>query len=423
MKATFFALCTVPTLLSTVSALKCIYCGVLINLDSDSVYNLNAKRSTEPYCDGHAYNCASEDAACASIYVSSTKYNNAVESYFRRDCLKIQDCNVSESISSPWGKNTYSTSCCNTDGCTPVQPVLKAANKTKNGVSCPACYSEDKECKAQYSMHCTGEEKYCLDFKRVTTFQTNQIFVSGCSTKNFCKNDSDMIFLNRPMNLENHYCRKTDSNPDQGIGYFIWCDVCHDYNVNNCRDSQNLCSPHEDVCVFERRRSIYDGSDEVEITKRCGKSHECNRAGSIRSSTKIILINTTCCDESMCMTPEPILPSIDDDTNGVICPACFVPNSDRCLGRSDLKCTGNEKRCLHYMRTEKQDMYTVTESLHGCTTDEICEAGSNLVLPNGHYYKTVKTEIFCNSAITPRSESCTSLMLVATALIVFNVDI
>ncbi|XP_073459839.1 uncharacterized protein [Aquarana catesbeiana] len=262
--------------------------------------------STEPYCDGNAYNCSSEDAACASIYISFTKYNNANESYFRRDCLKIQDCNVSESISSPWGKSTYSTSCCNTDGCTPVQPVLKAANKTKNGVSCPACYSEDQECKAQYAMHCTGEEKYCLDFRRTTTFKLNQIYVSGCSTKNFCKKDNDMEFLNRPKNLESHYCKTTDSNPDQTTGHFTWCEVCHDYNVNDCRGSQHLCSPHEDVCVFERTRSIYDGMEEFEITKRCGKSHECNRAGSIRSSTKIILINTTCCDESVCMPPEPI---------------------------------------------------------------------------------------------------------------------
>ncbi|XP_040182795.1 uncharacterized protein LOC120916011 [Rana temporaria] len=422
MKATFFALCTIPALLSTVSALRCVYCAAVIDADKASDYNIN---TTEAYCDGRAYNCTSKDPACTTLYISFTKYDNSRESYVKRGCVGTKACNISESISSPWGKSTYSTSCCFTDGCTPLPPVLKAPNKTKNGVLCPACYSEDlyKECKAEYPMHCTGKEKYCLNLRRTTQFDVHSISVSGCSTENFCPEDKDVRFLNRPKYLENHYCNKTDSSPNQRTGHFIWCSICHNYNVNNCEGATHLCSPHDDVCVFEKTRSIYDGMNDVEIVKRCGQSHECNRAGSIRSSTKTILINTTCCDESVCTPPEPILPSIDDNSNGVICPACFVPNSDRCLGRSHLKCTGNEKRCLHYMRTEKQDMFTETQSLHGCTTDEICEAGSNLVVPRGHYYKTVKTQIFCNSAIAPRSESYTSLMLVATALIVFKVDI
>nr|DBA15833.1 TPA: hypothetical protein GDO54_003292 [Pyxicephalus adspersus] len=205
-------------------------------------------------------------------------------------------------------------------------------------------------------------------------------------------------------------------------GHFIWCTICHDYNIDGCRDKPHLCSPHEDVCVFERKRSIYNGEDEVEIIKRCGKSSECNRAGSIRSLTKTILINTTCCDQSLCDSPLPSFPVTNNDTNGVICPACFVPNSDRCLGRSDLKCIGNEKRCIHYKRAEKQDLYIVTESLHGCTTDEVCEAGSSLLLPNGVHYKTIKTDIACNNAITHRTESYPFLLLTVTALSVLKVE-
>ncbi|XP_075184420.1 phospholipase A2 inhibitor and Ly6/PLAUR domain-containing protein-like [Anomaloglossus baeobatrachus] len=194
-------------------------------------------------------------------------------------------------------------------------------------------------------------------------------------------------------------CRNSSHNEQLKTGHYLWCFFCHDYNVDNCSDSAFLCKPEEDVCVFERMRSIYDGREEVTITKRCGKSNECSRIGTIRSSTKTIFVNTTCCDYNVCQAPLPTLPQANDDENGLTCPACFVPNSDRCLGRSNLKCTGNEQRCIHYMRTEKRESATTTESLHGCTTDGICEAGSGLTYAKGQYLRNIKTNVLCSSAV------------------------
>ncbi|XP_068098058.1 phospholipase A2 inhibitor and Ly6/PLAUR domain-containing protein-like [Hyperolius riggenbachi] len=280
---------------------------------------------------------------------------------------------------------------------------VPAESRTKNGVFCPACYSEKGDCEAQNSMACTGEEKYCLKYQKMVMMGLQTSVSSGCASENVCKENRTLSFLTPPRLPETSECFKVSSNTDLKPGHFIWCHICHSHNFVNCMDKSFLCSPSEDVCLYENTRSTYDGRDEFEITNRCGKSSECSRTGTIRSSTKVIVINTTCCDRNECQPPFPALPTISDKDNGLTCPACFVPNSDRCLGRKNVKCTGEEKRCIHYMRTEKQEISTVTESLYGCTTDTICEAGSSLTLPKGHYHKSVKTDIACNRAATLRS--------------------
>ncbi|XP_075695008.1 phospholipase A2 inhibitor and Ly6/PLAUR domain-containing protein-like [Rhinoderma darwinii] len=245
----------------------------------------------------------------------------------------------------------------------------------------------------------------------------------GCASKNVCRGNGILNVLKYLGSLDVMLCYNSSTKEQLPAGNFIWCHFCHDYNVDNCLDQAHMCMPEEDVCVFERTRSIYDQRDEVEITKRFGKSNECSRAGSIRSSTKTILMNTTCCDHNVCQMPLPTLPSVNFDENGLTCPSCFVPNSDRCLGRSSLKCGGNEQRCIHYMRTEVHEVSTVTESLHGCTTNEICRAGSGTSYAKGHYYKNVKTNVMCNRAVGWWAPLCTILLSISVTFIVLTLVI
>lgn len=119
------------------------------------------------------------------------------------------------------------------------------------------------------------------------------------------------------------------------------------------------------------------------------------------------------------------VPSTSNDVNGVICPSCSYPDSDRCENYSDLKRTGNEKRCIRYTRTERDDVNLTLETLHGCTTNEICKAGSALIRADGKInFKTIKTDINCmeNSAVKGRITIYNFLIITFTALCFLDVD-
>ncbi|XP_068099424.1 phospholipase A2 inhibitor and Ly6/PLAUR domain-containing protein-like [Hyperolius riggenbachi] len=334
------------------------------------------------------------------------------------ECMAPQHCNESGSVTIPGFKVSYSVTCCSDgDMCTPKKPALPPKNNTKNGVFCPACFSKGK-CEAKNSMECTGEEKYCVTFQDRLIIMEYTTYGSGCASKDVCPEDRSLHFLKNPyVSTHTYVCSKVSSNTDLKPGHFLRCYICSNNNVENCKDMPSLCSLDEDVCLFEKIRNIYNGKDETEITRRCGKSSECSRAGTITSSTKAILMNTTCCNQTLCHPPVPALPSASHEDNGVICSACFVPNSDRCIGRNNLKCTGEENRCIHYMRTEKKSVLTVTESLYGCATEGICKAGSSKSIPRANYFKTVTTDIVCNSATTWTSKARLVFFFFMTKLI------
>ncbi|XP_056400703.1 uncharacterized protein LOC130294607 isoform X3 [Hyla sarda] len=431
MKITVAALYDVSTFIYTASCLRCMICHWTLNRASDDLGPVQDIKASfygfvngQPFCLGSNYSCASEGHVCSFMYLSMTKYDQSQEVFIKRDCLHPSECNVSGSFTTPLQKTSYATTCCATDKCTPTFPNVRPENNTENGVLCPSCFSSTKEeCVAKYSMACTGEEKSCLAFKHTALFDSNFVNTMGCASEHVCKGKGDLSHLKKPGMLAEITCNNVNNDVQLKKGHFLWCQFCLDYNINNCTDLAHMCLPEEDVCVFERTKSVYDGRIEVEIIKRCGKSHECSRAGSIRSSTKTIFVNTTCCNHNVCQMPLPTLPSDTSDENGLTCPACFVPNSDRCLGRSNLKCTGKENRCIHYMRTETQDISTVTESLHGCTTDEICEAGSGMSYARGHYHKTIKTDVMCSRAGGWRAPLCTILLSMAITFIVLTLVI
>ncbi|XP_069803951.1 uncharacterized protein [Dendropsophus ebraccatus] len=361
-----------------------------------------------------------------SAFISTD--DGSQEIFIKRDCLQPIECNARDSFTTPVLRTSYATTCCTTEKCIPATPILPTENNTKNGVFCPACFSSttdnvhQRTCVAKHSIECMGEEKSCISYQK-EPIGGNTINAMGCASTNVCKENGEITAVRKPRSMEQVTCANVSNDVTLPTGHFIWCYFCHNYNVQNCTDEPYLCLPDEDVCVFERIKNIYDGREDVEITKRCGKSHECKRAGSVRSSTKTIFMNTTCCHDNVCEPPLPALPSADSDENGLTCPACFVPNSDRCLGRSDLKCIGNEQRCIHYLKTEMQDISTVTESLHGCTTKEICEAGSGLSYAKGQYYKTIKTDVMCSRAVGWRAPLCTILLSMAITLIVLTLII
>ncbi|XP_068098059.1 phospholipase A2 inhibitor and Ly6/PLAUR domain-containing protein-like isoform X1 [Hyperolius riggenbachi] len=263
-----------------------------------------------------------------------------------------------------------------------------------------------------------GEERSCLIYKLIQPLQLRESYTSGCATQNVCNGNTSLNFLNWPHSSDSVSCRTVSETPDLTPGHAIFCHICNSYNGDSCVGQLHQCSEEDDTCLYEKMKIIHERAEETEDIRRCGKSRECGRVGRIQSSRKTILINTTCCDHSGCHTPMPTLPSINNDENGVICPACFVPNADRCASYDNLKCTGKEKRCVRYMRTEKR----VRDTLHGCTTDEICEAGSSVVHLPGRYYKSVINNISCTNAAPWRNTAPPLFMVTVTTLSVFKVE-
>ncbi|XP_068099427.1 phospholipase A2 inhibitor and Ly6/PLAUR domain-containing protein-like [Hyperolius riggenbachi] len=236
-------------------------------------------------------------------------------------------------------------------------------------------------------------------------------YSSGCATKNVCGQARSMSVLPNVYSESNILCAPANST-DLKPGNFLWCLTCFSYTEDHCLGDEIMCSPGEDVCVREYLRTIHDGWDVTEITRRCGKSIECGRVGSIRSTEKTMLVNTSCCYGSNCEPPATTLPSISDEDNGLICPDCFAKKSDRCKHFNNIKCTGDETRCMSYVKTEK----FVTESLHGCTTEKICEVGSRTVKLTGRYKKSIIHNITCNSSNTWRSAIYSLFILLVPVL-------
>ncbi|OCT73273.1 hypothetical protein XELAEV_18036253mg [Xenopus laevis] len=180
------------------------------------------------------------------------------------------------------------------------------------------------------------------------------------------------------------------------VSRFLFCYACQDAMSMDC--SHDICRPEQDTCIYERILSISEQIQVVEEIHRCGYSSECKRAGTIRSNSKIISYNTSCCNGNQCMAPVPtISSSINKVANGLTCPSCFVENSARCLRKDSIQCGGDESHCIHYTK-KTQDYLSLTETLFGCATKNICEAGSYNVTPKGTYYEFVKMDIVCSRA-------------------------
>ncbi|XP_063798356.1 phospholipase A2 inhibitor gamma subunit B-like isoform X2 [Pseudophryne corroboree] len=112
-----------------------------------------------------------------------------VSNIYVRQCGESRMCSRSGSMSVPDGRLKTSTTCCNTDNCTPPQPVLTEDMNSKNGVTCKGCFSPNSStCKAEILMNCIGNETECVTQLTSTTGSILSKTISrGCSTKEMCE--------------------------------------------------------------------------------------------------------------------------------------------------------------------------------------------------------------------------------------------
>ncbi|KAM5132206.1 phospholipase A2 inhibitor gamma subunit B-like [Mantella aurantiaca] len=143
--------------------------------------------SVHPSCFGETVSCSSKHV-CISVYQSSTAGGS--ESFsFTRGCGEKNSCEKSGTFSVPTGRLRFSTTCCDSNFCTPFAPLLPVLSNNTNGVSCPFCASiTSTDCKGDRNINCMGEEKYCAmqSIELKVGSQTSKTSIRGCSSKGFC---------------------------------------------------------------------------------------------------------------------------------------------------------------------------------------------------------------------------------------------
>ncbi|XP_073457840.1 phospholipase A2 inhibitor NAI-like [Aquarana catesbeiana] len=166
-------------------AVVCLISGLVTQGYAISCTQCSSKSS--PVCSGYSATCASK-LVCISIYqVTSLGGQQSIN--FVRGCGEKSNCRQSGVFAAPSGKYRFSSTCCESNSCTPSTPVLPPLNFTSNGQSCPFCVSTtSKDCKSDQMMSCMGDEDTCAleNTEETVGSSTYKSSMRGCATKGFC---------------------------------------------------------------------------------------------------------------------------------------------------------------------------------------------------------------------------------------------
>ncbi|XP_044138562.1 phospholipase A2 inhibitor and Ly6/PLAUR domain-containing protein-like [Bufo gargarizans] len=137
-------------------------------------------------CSGPSMTCPSGNQ-CGSAYTETT-IAGAKSTSLVRTCAPSSQCGLKGSLGLKQGHMRMSTSCCNTDNCTPDLPTFPTTSSTPNGLVCRSCISEDSTwCYTNDTVQCTGDENRCL---LMTTYVSGSVSASaairGCASKSIC---------------------------------------------------------------------------------------------------------------------------------------------------------------------------------------------------------------------------------------------
>ncbi|XP_056400718.1 uncharacterized protein LOC130294610 [Hyla sarda] len=387
MKGPAIAACVFCFFMAAAYSLKCVFYR-------EPIYQEHFDENA-----GNARNCSSEFDVCLTIiYVLEQRSENRQNGFqCIRACGKSTECDLKESLTTPTYRVRFRTSCCTTDSCLPNLPVLPVKNDIKNGVLCPACYSNKENlCVPKRSMECTGDETHCIYYNE-TLLKAHNLHSYGCGSKNIFKDKG------RIVDLFSVFSKITISEvtPIQGLkpGNFLWCHFCHEINSASCSKHRALCDPDEEVCVSERRRITDENTRRLtmQIRKQCGKYDDCQFNGIISNREKILTIKTSCCDTDLCITAEPLWSLKRSKDNGRTCPSCFPSNNTSCRPTDIIKCNGDQTHCIHYSSTMTKDGSVLLEEYNGCSSAGICEHAT--IKPFELPQHKITTEIICSGGI------------------------
>ncbi|XP_012590240.1 PREDICTED: protein RoBo-1-like [Condylura cristata] len=88
----------------------------------------------------------------------------------------------------------YEHKCCQTEECN-KKPIVEQGNSLHNGITCPACYSEDSIFCNPSLLKCTGAETKCIEIFG-SNLQKYVIYGMGCATETACNMKNSTVLNN-----------------------------------------------------------------------------------------------------------------------------------------------------------------------------------------------------------------------------------
>ncbi|XP_063800020.1 phospholipase A2 inhibitor and Ly6/PLAUR domain-containing protein-like [Pseudophryne corroboree] len=176
MSARLLFTCVLSVITATGYSINCIICG----------------SSEEPSCNGMSATCSSSKHVCMSVYqASKASTAGSQEKFtFTRGCEKRSICGKSGTVTTNDVMYRLSTTCCDSDQCTPPAPTLPPISSSENGMSCPSCSSLNSlDCiSSGAKVKCTKDEDYCFleSSQKTDGIHTTNIAVRGCASKGYC---------------------------------------------------------------------------------------------------------------------------------------------------------------------------------------------------------------------------------------------
>ncbi|XP_056400721.1 phospholipase A2 inhibitor and Ly6/PLAUR domain-containing protein-like [Hyla sarda] len=288
-------------------------------------------------------------------------------------------------------------------------PELPLENNTHNGLVCPAASTIVKEkYKPTYAMKCTGDETYCFEF---TDRRKSNGYLAGCASYRYCYVIPLIgAFYDSHSTTSKTSCSRANRTSSLPVVNSLLCQKCRGSVDIKC-EQYETCSTEYDACVTSISKTTYGGEKTIELSKRCGYSSECNKAGIIATAQKSISKNTTCCYTDHCISPIPTFPLESEEANGLICESCFLKEYGSCSGKNHIACSGNATQCIAYTQKVVKETFTSREVLHGCTHPSICDSGNiNVTYDQTTIQETKICSIPAKSCVHPPNILCAAIM-------------
>ncbi|XP_063292134.1 phospholipase A2 inhibitor and Ly6/PLAUR domain-containing protein-like [Pelobates fuscus] len=174
-------------------------------------------------------------------------------------------------------------------------------------------------------------------------------------------------------------------------GYALSCNQCIGIGTKACEGGSITC-PSDNICGTQYSVNYQHGVKLSEtLIRSCIPRNQCGMKGSFTVMQELKIVSgMSCCYTDNCTPPEPTLPQVSTQKNGLVCRSCISINSDSCDPSATVECTGIEDMC-YLQNTELEGTMSLKTINRGCITKNICELGDQSISAHGMNMKSTLT--------------------------------
>ncbi|KAG8433758.1 hypothetical protein GDO86_012209, partial [Hymenochirus boettgeri] len=138
--------------------------------------------------------CSSTNDVCGTTRIRIAFYLWS-SFFYIRSCVSFAECNKIGTISGLYSNTSTSTTCCNSDNCTPPTPPMPVQNITANGLQCPSYLETQLVPWSLKSYNCMGNQTLCIRYSSATTIGSSKssLLLGGCASESICSTTKSYI--------------------------------------------------------------------------------------------------------------------------------------------------------------------------------------------------------------------------------------